>query len=167
LVISSRSTDFSWSTMFDKSVGCRANDIGCVEGGGYCCVLGLVTCICEVKPWWVVESIAVTMLWWIGEVIAFCFLSSSLSDGDGLLCLRSLEISGVLKWLLFICGRSIGVWCYEDLIVYNHIYNGDSDVCKHTWVYWLVNSVMLFYCSIVSDFQISEAFLKCFLNNSR
>jgi hypothetical protein len=38
------------NTMFDKSVGCRANDIGCVEGGGYCCVLGLVTCICEVKP---------------------------------------------------------------------------------------------------------------------
>ena len=25
LEISSRSTDFSWSTMFDKSVGCRAN----------------------------------------------------------------------------------------------------------------------------------------------
>jgi hypothetical protein len=42
-----QNTDFS---MFDKSVGCRANDIGCVEGGGHCCVLGLVTCICEVKP---------------------------------------------------------------------------------------------------------------------
>jgi hypothetical protein len=44
-----------------------------------------------------------------GEVIVFCFLSSSLSGGDGLLCLRSLEISGVLKWLLLICVRSIGV----------------------------------------------------------
>jgi hypothetical protein len=66
-----------------------------------------VTCICEVKPWWVVESIAVTMLWWIGEVIAFCFLSSSLSDGDGLLCLHSLEISGVLKIICSTTNRFI------------------------------------------------------------
>ena len=49
------------------------------------------------------------------------FLSSSLSGGEGLLYLRSLEVSGVLKWLWFIYGRSIGVRCYEDMIVYNHI----------------------------------------------